>query len=64
MYIDTFGFVHVNSFDKYQFSSNPPSTVNKDSLYISDSNHVPPKVDILQTFYNLDGTPTLVAYTK
>jgi len=64
MYVDAFGFVHVNGFGKYQFLSNPPVTVQHGILYIADSAHVPPKVTILKTFYNLDGTPTLVAYTK
>jgi len=64
MYIDTFGFVHVESFNKYYFFSNPPATVNNGVLYIADAAHVPPKVQVLKTFYNLDGTPTLVAYIK
>src|ERR1700722_17088775 len=64
MYVDVFGFVHVNGFGKYQFFSNPPNTVQKGILYIADAAHVPPKVTVLKTFYNLDGTSTLVAYTK
>lgn len=64
MYIDTFGFVHVESFDKYYFPSTPSSSVEKSVLYIADAAHVPLKVDVLRTFYNLDGTPSLVAYTK
>lgn len=64
MYIDTFGFVHVVSFNKYYFPTTPPSTIQKNVLYITDAAHVPAKVAILKTFYNLDGTPTLVAYTK
>ncbi len=64
MYTDTFGFVHVNGFGHYQFFSDPPITVQKGILYIADAAHVPPKATILKRFYNLDGTPTLVAYTK
>jgi 4-amino-4-deoxy-L-arabinose transferase-like glycosyltransferase len=64
MYTDAFGFVHVESFNKYYFFSDPPATVKSGILYISDSGHVPSKVHVLKMFYNLDGTPTLVAYTK
>lgn len=64
MYVDTFGFVHVNSFGKYQFVTNPPNLTTKDSLYIASADHVPSNVDVLQRFYYLDGTPSLVAYTR
>ena len=65
MYLDTFGFVHVLSFDKYYFeTSSISSKVSNNTLYIAAAGQVPLKVKILKTFYNLDGTPTLVAYTK
>lgn len=65
VYSDVFGFVHVDSFGKYQFSSQPvlPTTKEKD-LFISKANEVPTKAKVLQTFYLLDGEPTLVAYTN
>jgi 4-amino-4-deoxy-L-arabinose transferase-like glycosyltransferase len=64
VYTDTFGFVHVDGFDKYKFVSAPNSVPTKGILYIADARQVPMKVKVLQTFYNLDGTPTLAAYTK
>ncbi|HSX09861.1 MAG TPA: glycosyltransferase family 39 protein [Candidatus Saccharimonadales bacterium] len=64
VYSDVFGFVHVDGFDKYKFISTPITKPKRDILYIADAGQLPAKVTVLQTFYNLDGTPTLVAYTK
>lgn len=63
-YTDVFGFVHVDSFGKYQFPTDPPAKITNSALYIGSIAKVPPKVHILQKFYYLDGTPSLVAYTK
>jgi len=63
-YTDAFGFVHVDSFGKYQFPDNTPKTVSSNILYISTTADVPSNVHILKTFPYLDGTPDVVAYTK
>ncbi len=61
---DTFGFVHVLSFDKYYFGSNLSSIASKNqsNLYIDIPMNVPKNAHVLKTFYNLDKTPALVAY--
>ncbi|HWY80314.1 MAG TPA: glycosyltransferase family 39 protein [Candidatus Sulfotelmatobacter sp.] len=64
VYSDIFGFIHVDSFGKYQFINPTNTSVKEKALFIAAVNQVPPSVHILQTFYLLDGTPELIAYTK
>src|ERR1035437_4009430 len=62
---DVFGFVTVNSFGKYYFSSNFNYALNKNKkvLYINVPGSVPSSAKILQKFNLLDGNTQLVAYT-
>jgi 4-amino-4-deoxy-L-arabinose transferase-like glycosyltransferase len=62
---DPFGFVTVNSFDKYVFLTTASSGVlkYKNSLFIDAPGDLPKNAKIVKTFYDLSGTPSLVAYT-
>ncbi len=62
---DAFGFVKINGFGKYKFAENLPEIDNKNKsvLYVDAAKNVPGNAVILKTFYRLDGTPTLKAYT-
>lgn len=62
---DSFGFVTVERVGKYIFPRNFTYEVNKDKkvLYINTPYNLPANVNILKTFYLLDGKPVLVAYT-
>lgn len=62
---DAFGFVKVKSFGKYKFESNLSKIDNKsgDILYVDVVKSVPRNATILKTFYRLNGTETLKAYT-
>lgn len=59
-----FGFVNVDGFSKYKFSDsigNLKSRTRK-ILYIDAPSNVPPKVEVLEKFYLLNGEEALVAY--
>jgi len=62
---DAFGFVQVNGFGKYRFAQNLSEIdiKNKKVLYVDAAKNVPENAQILKTFYRMDGTPTLKAYT-
>ncbi|MEK7169073.1 MAG: glycosyltransferase family 39 protein [Patescibacteria group bacterium] len=62
---DPFGFVTVEKVGKYIFPRSFNYAVNKDKkvLYINTPYNLPANVNILKTFYLLDGKPVLVAYT-
>ncbi len=60
---EALGFVHVRSFDKYKFLKNVDSpNLEPGVMYINLANHLPGGTKKLKTFYNLDGSPALVAY--
>ena len=61
-----FGFVHIDSFNKYYFADDPEKipTDSKKILYISNPGHIPDNVKILKVFYLLNGKQILVAYTR
>lgn len=61
---DIFGFVNVQSFDKFYFSvdpNNPPFSKNN-TLFVVDPRYVPGNAKVLKKFSRLDGTVELVAY--
>ncbi len=61
---DVFGFVTVNSFDKYYFSKDIINKLKeKDILYIETLGNIPKNAKILKEFKALDGGTVLVAYT-
>src|ERR1035437_338737 len=62
---DVFGFITVNSFGKYNFSSGFNYDLNKNEkvLYINTSKSVPDGAKILKRFNLLNGDEQLVAYT-
>jgi len=62
---DAFGFVTVDRFGKYNFLNERikvNSGLNSKNLFVKTSGNVPPKVNILKTFYLLNGSIALVAY--
>jgi hypothetical protein len=61
-----YGFVHVDSFGKYFFVNNPEtiSSNGKKVLYITDTQHAPKNVKIVQTFHAISGDYNMVAFTK
>lgn len=64
--IDQFGFVQVNSFNKYTFANNI-ETLPKDGkkiLYIDSPDNLPARVKKLKEFKTLKGEVLLVAYTQ
>lgn len=63
---EALGFVHVRGFDKYKFVEDVKQNIDpvKNNLYIDTPSEVPEGVKIIKIFKNLDGSPTLVAYTK
>lgn len=63
---DPFGFVTIAGFDKYRFSDNIGSIKSKSRrvLFIDVPQNIPKKVQVLKTFYLLNGEPALVAYRK
>lgn len=61
---DAFGFVEVQSFNKYYFYKDLGLVNNKSSLYIDIPDKVPLAANIVKTFYRLNGEPSLVAYEK
>ena len=62
---DPFGFVTVERVGKYVFPKDFNYKLSEKGkvLYINTPFNLPPNVTILKTFYNLDETPVLVAYT-
>jgi len=58
---DVFGFVHVESFNKFHFTAELPIKKGK-ILYVDIASHIKGSVHVLKTFYLLNGNPTLVAY--
>lgn len=60
---DVFGFVNVEGYDKFKFTKDPNKTIGKNSLYINLPGNVPANAKRLKTFYLLNGTEALVAYT-
>ena len=65
---EVFGFVHVDGFGKYRFFDNvtdhQTANINKKILYVDNWGNVPKSARVLREFYLLNGTKTLVAYTK
>ncbi len=62
---DAFGFVNVQSFDKYQFTRDPKKVATSErTLFIDIPNKVPKGAKVLKTFYLLNGDKTLVAYVR
>lgn len=62
---DTFGFVTVDRFGKYNFLNGATKINNgkgNKNLFIKTPNNVPSKANILKKFYLLNGAITLVAY--
>ena len=62
---DSFGFVNVNRFGKYNFLNEGIKINNEGrskNLFIQTSRNVPSNVDILKKFYLLNGSVILVAY--
>ncbi|MDP3988184.1 MAG: glycosyltransferase family 39 protein [Candidatus Levybacteria bacterium] len=62
---EAFGFVTVNAFDKYRFAKDIRTIDNKGKrvLYINNFFQIPNDAKILKTFYLLNGSPILAAYT-
>lgn len=61
---DPFGFVTVESFDKYYFERETLITMKaKNVLYIDSPSDVPENANILKRFKALDGSDVMVAYT-
>lgn len=62
---DAFGFVNVKGFGKYRFAMNLSeiNNRNKNVLYVDAVKNVSENITALKTFYLLNGTPTLKAYT-
>ena len=62
---DAFGFVTVKGFGKYVFPKNYDYSLSKDKkvLYINTPYSLPKNINVLKTFYLLNGQPILVAYT-
>lgn len=62
---DVFGFVKVNGFGKFRFSEDLSGIDNKGKkvLYVNSVGKTPKNANVLKTFYRLDGSSTLKAYT-
>jgi 4-amino-4-deoxy-L-arabinose transferase-like glycosyltransferase len=65
---DSFGFVHVKAYDKYVFGENDDTTEKSKfkqtkTLYIDTPKNIPDNAKKQKTFYLLDGTTVLIAYT-
>lgn len=62
---DAFGFVKVERVGKYVFPKdfNYKLSENNKVLYINTPYNLPENINMLKTFYLLDGKPVLVAYT-
>lgn len=62
---DPFGFVKILGFGKYLFPEDYNYSLSKENkvLYINTPYKLPENINILKTFYRLDGKEALVAYT-
>lgn len=61
---EVYGFVHVESYGKYIFTTNPKEAVFAGkTLYIDKPENISDKSKILKTFYLLNGEPILAAYS-
>lgn len=61
---DVFGFVHVNSFDRYIFDKTIAKNNKKEKiLYIDKKSALPEGASVKKTFRLLNGEDVLVAYT-
>ncbi len=62
---DAFGFVNIERVGKYVFPKdfNYELSEKNKVLYINTPYNLPQNINIIKTFYLLDGTPVLVAYT-
>ena len=62
---DSFGFVNVKRVGKYNFTDNLDiEAKGKSTLYVNDPLNVPDEATILKTINYLDGSPSLIIYTK
>ncbi len=62
---EAFGFVTVKEFGKYVFPKNYDYMLSKNNkvLYVNTPYNLPKNINILKTFYLLNGQPILIAYT-
>ena len=62
---EVLGFVHVRSFGKYKFVESISDNLDRseNNLYIDKPDDIPQDATVFMTFRELDGTPTLVAYS-
>ncbi len=62
---DPFGFVKILGFGKYLFPEDYDYSLSKENkvLYVNTPYKLPENINILKTFYRLDGKEALVAYT-
>jgi 4-amino-4-deoxy-L-arabinose transferase-like glycosyltransferase len=62
---DNFGFVHVENFGKYYFPDEFPSAnlSGGKELFVNNPKMVPPKANVLNQFYILNGKPVFAVYT-
>ncbi len=62
---DPFGFVKILGFGKYLFPEGYDYSLSKENkvLYVNTHYKLPENINILKTFYRLDGKEALVAYT-
>lgn len=61
---EVLGFVHVESFNKYEFTKDFSkfSLDDKKTLFVNTPSGVPKSAEKLKTFYLLNGDPALVSY--
>ncbi len=62
---EALGFVHVESFGKYEFEKNVKNSIdkNKKTLYVDSPGTIPVGAKIVREFKLLNGSQILVAYT-
>ncbi len=62
---EALGFVHVESFGKYEFEKNVKNNIdkNKKTLYVDSPNTIPEGAKMVREFKLLNGSQILVAYT-
>lgn len=60
-----YGFVHVDSFNKYYFAFDPATVpLHGKTLFIVGARQIPPHIKVLKKFYLLNGEPILAAYAQ
>jgi 4-amino-4-deoxy-L-arabinose transferase-like glycosyltransferase len=59
---DVFGFVEVESFDKYHFFRSTDANITGKTLVIEGTGNIPQGGELLKTFYLLNGKEILKAY--